>query len=108
MTEIILKESENSINLNKYKVSINDTHLLWKVPANWILLIVNLALPIYLFTENLFLTIFIIGSYYFYGYKKTKMNQKWTEEIRSKKVFSCFLGVYILFILALFAKIYFL
>jgi hypothetical protein len=91
-----------------YRVSIDDTQLLWQVPANWILLIFNLALPLYLFTENLLLTLFVIGGYYFYGYRRTRKNYKWTKGIKKLKVFRFFLLVYISCILALFAKVYYM
>lgn len=100
--------SIQSIDEEHYRVSINDTRLLWKVPANWILLIFNLSLPLYLFTESLLLTLFVVGNYYFYGYRRTKKDQNWTRNIKKLKVFKCFMLVYVTCILALLVKVYYM
>ena len=92
----------------KFKISLEDTQLIYLIPANWLLMVANLPIPIYLATESILQTLIIVALMWFIGYSRTKKDQNWSKNLKQQKIFKIFLGFYGIIILSLIIKVVFM
>jgi len=100
------QEELKNIKINFKQTSPNSTKIIYHIPANFWLIIANLALPLYLLTEQIFLSLAILATIYLYAKERTKLNQNWTKNLKQTLIFRLFLALYVMLIAGLLAKIY--
>lgn len=86
-------------------ITLKDTHLICKIPANWLLLLPWSVILIYLFTDNILISVFNLFALYLFGFAKTTNNKDWSLNLSKSAIFKIWLCLsLIIFALALFEK----
>ena len=104
MTNIKKDIKEN----RKLRISLEDTQIIYLIPANWLLLIANLPIPIYLSTESILGTLAVVVLIWLIGYYRTKKDPNWSKNLKQQRIFKVFLCFYCTIILVLIIKIIFM